>query len=256
MIRILKSDFLRILASHRLSIGIIATSFILLISLFEERIFDVDVLYTFEIIMSGIPAMLILIAGAYGYADSIYLDLKNNYYRCLIMRVGLHRYIFSKVISIFVSSTMILTLGMASFAVIMHIFVPWCDKDSMTYYVASNYSCFKFFLNNHHYLLFFLLSGFRYGLLSGILSVLSAYVSIFAKSRMIVFAFPFIGRYLCDSITLLLTSEYTLSDIFWVQHIGWMSSVFTIIILMGLSASIVLLIGGLMMRKMERDYIG
>ena len=256
MVRMLKSDILRIILSYRLPIGIIATSFILILSLLEGRNINIDVLYAFEIIMYGIPAMLILIAGAYGYADSIYLDIKNNYYRSQLMHVGLHRYIFSKVISVFVSSTMIITLGITLFAVIMHLFVPWCDDESMTYNVASNYSCFKFFLNNHHYILFFLLSGFRYGLLSGILSVLSAYVSLFAKNRMIVFAFPFIGRYLCDLITMFLTSKYTLYDIFWEQHVGWKSPAFTIFILIGLAASIVFLIGGLMMRKIERDYIG
>lgn len=256
MIRMLRSDVLRMISSHRLPKGIIATCIILMVSLLEDRIFDVDVLYTFEVIMCGIPAMLVLIAGAFGYADSIYMDIKNNYYRCQLMRASLHRYIFSKVIAIFVSSTMILTFGITLFAFIMHLFVPWCDEDSMSYYVASNYSCFKCFLTNHHYLLFFFLSGFRYGLLSGILSVLSAYASLFARNRMIVFAFPFIGRYLCDLITMFLTSKYTLYDIFWEQHVGWKSPAFTIFILIGLAASIVFLIGGLMMRKIERDYIG
>lgn len=255
MIRMLRSDILRMAASHRLIIGIICTSIIMLFSLLEDRVFDEDVLSTFEILMYGMPAMLILIAGAYGYADSIYFDIKNNYYRCQLMRVGLHRYIFSKVITIFVSSTMIVTLGMTLFAIIMHTFVPWCDESDMEYYVASNYSCFRALLINHHYILYFLLAGFRYGLLSGILSVLSAYISMFAKSRMIVFAFPFIGRYLCDAISMFLTSKYSLSALFWDQYAGWISPVFTIFLLIGLSAGVALLISGLMMRKVERDYI-
>lgn len=255
MFKIMKSDVYRILSMHRLFYGIIGVIAVLLATFFEEQLYDTDVLYTIEVIMYGMPAMLILMAGAYGYADSLCLDVENKYYRCIINRINLKRYVASKILSIFSSSVIIVTVGILSFVMILRFYIPWCDTESITYIVDVKSACFGNVLKNNLYPLYFLLFGLRYSLLAGILSVLSAYISLYIKNRMVIFILPFIGRYFCDCIVKILSSDYTLGVLFWEPYVLWESTIKTMLILLFISLSITIFLGFLILKKMKKDYL-
>lgn len=252
---IIKSDIHRVLISGKIVIGIIATLIILTFSLFGEQLTGVNVLYVFIFVMDGMPAMLILMAASYGYADSICSDIEHCYLRCLLIRTQLKKYVFAKVLVIFLSSLIITSFGILLFVVVMRFFLPWIGTSDSMYEVFSETGCFCDLLKKGNYVLYFLLCGVKYGLLSGVLSVFAAYISLFVSNRMIVIIFPFIGRYLLDGISMSVTSEYTVSSFFWSANKLFESEAVSLLTAMILVLVLLSFLGFLMTKKIKKDYL-
>lgn len=105
------SDLCRVLESKRIPIAIIMVATILISASFEGISLNEDVLYTFSIVMYGMPAMVILIAGTFAYGDSICSDIEHKYMINMILKSSLREYVLSKIIVIFITAIISISIG-------------------------------------------------------------------------------------------------------------------------------------------------
>lgn len=99
--RTILTDTHRAMCSKKFPLAIGIVILVLSVAAFEGVSMNEDVLYVFSIVMYGMPAMIILIAGAFIYGDSLCLDVEHKYITSAILRSGVRNYVVSKVVTIF-----------------------------------------------------------------------------------------------------------------------------------------------------------
>lgn len=184
----LKVDIIRIITNRAqlyLILGVVLSLFFSLES-FED--IGKSVLYLFDNATSRIGNIIIFIFCTCAYAPSLSEDLETHYLRYTIIRGNLRKYIISKVLVIFVSAVIIMTLGCILFAIIASFFGPWQDTDTAEFII--NYGLYGWAINSGHILVWIALYSFQRGILAGILALSSTYLSLFVPNKMLVITGP------------------------------------------------------------------
>lgn len=177
-------DFLRLFRRKEFYLGIVAAAIVMIATAGGE---NVSLDSTLAVMITTVPQMGFLLsyifcALAYGtlYCD----DLENKYIRYEAIRGNLKKYVCSKTIVIFVSSLCIITMGFFIF-VCYYSFLPPVDETGLSLVMDS----FRL-LKNGHYMTWFLLYGFQWGIWGGCLSVIAAFLSLYISNRLLVLAVP------------------------------------------------------------------
>ena len=157
MKNLMVSDLCRAFESRRILIAIIMVIVILVIASFEGISFSEDVLYTFSIVMYGMPAMIILIAGTFAYGDSICSDIEHKYMNNVILKSSLREYVLSKMLVIFITAIITITIGILCYVGILHFFMPWVQINGNQYEFLMQSGSFRYFLSKKMFILYFLL---------------------------------------------------------------------------------------------------
>lgn len=250
------SDLCRVFESKRILAAIIMVTMILTVASFEGISLNEDVLYTFSIVMYGMPAMVILIAGTFVYGDSICNDIEHKYMINIILKSSHREYVLSKMLVIFITAITTISIGILCYVWILHFFMPWMRINGNQYEFLMQNGSFRYFLGKKMFTFYFLLYGIQYGLLAGNLAVFSAYLSLFITNKMLVLATPFLCYYFIDFVLAdFLNEQITLATVFSasnnLMHDDFKSFVFSV----ALSAIFLTIIGILANKKMKREYL-
>ena len=97
----LRADLRSLLCSVKMILSVALTVVVLLLATLEGIDFHAGVLYVFSLVMYWMPAMVVLICGAYVFADSLCEDAEYNYIRQQIIRGRVGIYVFTRLCSIF-----------------------------------------------------------------------------------------------------------------------------------------------------------
>ena len=122
------------------------------------------------------------------YAASFTDDLEYNYAKYLVIRGSYGKYVFSKMLVIFLSSMLAMGIGITCFSMLCSLGLPWADEGMMEYILM--YGGYRSFLGQGQYLLWFLLYGMQWGIFAGILSMAAAFLSLFWPNKLLVFSAP------------------------------------------------------------------
>ncbi|MCL2747258.1 MAG: hypothetical protein FWE59_01200 [Oscillospiraceae bacterium] len=133
----------------------------------------------------GFIVAYIFCACAYGFCFSE--DLESDYLRYALIRGNLIKYVAAKVAIMLFSSVFVMTIGCLLFALALKICLPWQDPES--YQNVSSSMCI-FLIDYHMVLLWIVLAGFLYGICAGVLTLASAYISLYIRNKMLILAMP------------------------------------------------------------------
>lgn len=253
---LLKSDLCRAIESKRILIAVIMVIMILFGASFEGISFDEDILYMFSIVMYGMPAMIILIAGTFAHGDSICSDMEHKYISNMILKGGLNEYVVTKILSIFITAMISIVLGILCYVGILHIFIPWTQQDGNQYEFLMQSGGFRYFLGKNMFLSYFLLYGIQYGLLAGSLAVFSAYLSLYITNKMLVLATPFLAYYFMDFILAdFFQEQITLATVFSASNNLLKNDLKSFLLAVVISALFLAAVGMLTRRKIKKEYL-
>lgn len=239
---------------HRFTIGVLGVNFSLFYSL--HRMSNISSVYTaYMKALYYIPFALSLLFCAFPFSESFIEDIEHKYIQLLVMRGSLKKYTLSKVVLIYLSAVMIMTLGTVLFSILAHLQAPWELKNEHLYADFLT----KILWKNGFHLLFFASHSFFIGLLAGNLSILAAYVSLFWQEKLLTMTIPFLAYYLA------IYYEYgmfgnivwlNIRQIFNISYDVWNNPVYSALWPIIVSIFIALLIGTGIYRKLRRMYGG
>jgi len=194
-------DLHRALVSKKFVAGILGICLILLYGCREENFESASVLYLFWWSFYGIQYIFTMILCALPYSGSFCEDMEYGYIRQMLIRGKLSRYCISKTIVIGISSVLTMLSGGLLFVGILRIYMPWTDVEGSVYLSAVKNGSFHELLGNNHYFAYFSMFAIQSGLLMVILSLFSAWLSLYIKNRLLTLAVPIIFYYFASQIT-------------------------------------------------------
>ena len=135
----LKMDFYRMLTSKYFGIGILGVVGVYGLSLMQLKRHDVYLLNYYIKFYS--TYMLLLIFGAVAYSNAMMEDLEYKNYYLQIQKGSFRKYIWSKVITAFISAVIVMVLGTSIFCLMAHFKMPLLspDNDMLEYLADGDY---------------------------------------------------------------------------------------------------------------------
>lgn len=135
----LKMDFYRMLTSKYFGIGILGVVGVYGLSLMQLKSQDVYLLNYYIKFYS--TYMLLLIFGAVVYSNAMMEDLEYKNYYLQIQKGSFRKYIWSKVITAFISAVIVMVLGTSIFCLMAHFKMPLLspDNDMLEYLAEGDY---------------------------------------------------------------------------------------------------------------------
>lgn len=135
----LKMDFYRMLTSKYFGIGILGVVGVYGLSLMQLKSQDVYLLNYYIKFYS--TYMLLLIFGAVAYSNAMMEDLEYKNYYLQIQKGSFRKYIWSKVITAFISAVIVMVLGTSIFCLMAHFKMPLLspDNDMLEYLAEGDY---------------------------------------------------------------------------------------------------------------------
>lgn len=135
----LKMDFYRMLTSKYFGIGILGVVGVYGFSLVQLKSQDVYLLNYYIKFYS--TYMLLLIFGAVAYSNAMMEDLEYKNYYLQIQKGSFRKYIWSKVITAFISAVIVMVLGTSIFCLMAHFKMPLLspDNDMLEYLADGDY---------------------------------------------------------------------------------------------------------------------
>ena len=166
--------------------GIVGVTFSYLYSIYKISGISISAYSTYEIAIYFIPFVLSLTFSLLPHAQSLCEDMENQYIKLLIVRVGIKKYIMTRMITIALSAVLTMILGTIIFILIVRMNVPWIE--------AGEGMETDFFLQifQGRYFLYFVVRAFFNGLLAACMAVGAAYASLYWCSRFFVLSLPFL----------------------------------------------------------------
>lgn len=135
----LKMDFYRMLTSKYFGIGILGVVGVYGFLLVQLKSQDVYLLNYYIKFYS--TYMLLLIFGAVAYSNAMMEDLEYKNYYLQIQKGSFRKYIWSKVITAFISAVIVMVLGTSIFCLMAHFKMPLLspDNDMLEYLADGDY---------------------------------------------------------------------------------------------------------------------
>jgi hypothetical protein len=132
-------DFYRMLTSKYFGIGILGVVGVYGLSLMQLKSQDVYLLNYYIKFYS--TYMLLLIFGAVVYSNAMMEDLEYKNYYLQIQKGSFRKYIWSKVITAFISAVIVMVLGTSIFCLMAHFKMPLLspDNDMLEYLAEGDY---------------------------------------------------------------------------------------------------------------------
>lgn len=159
---------------------------------------DISVFDTYMMITYGMPFMLTIVFCAFSYAGSICEDYENKYINFEVIRGHLGAYVLSKVVVIFLSAIIVITIGTIINVLARRCILPWIVNDSAFYEGALKGGGLKCILKKGHYLLYFTLASMQLGIMIGVFSVFSSYISLYISNKLLILSVPIMTYYFTD----------------------------------------------------------
>lgn len=172
----LKMDFYRMLTSKYFGIGILGVVGVYGLSLMQLKSQDVYLLNYYIKFYS--TYMLLLIFGAVAYSNAMMEDLEYKNYYLQIQKGSFRKYIWSKVITAFISAVIVMVLGTSIFCLMAHFKMPLLspDNDMLEYLADGDY--LSQLITPETIFWYLIADAAMTGLMAGIFSVFAMWLSL------------------------------------------------------------------------------
>lgn len=193
MIRMIKTDLWRLLSSAQFYCAIAGVT---LLYLYGGRqagyLSSVYQYYDFSGYFS--TAILVYAFCAVAFSGCFIEDGEHQSWLLMIQRKGLKRYVRSKVLVCFLSGIITMIVGVLLFALIMHTQRPLLEETEALEDLSRS-DTFGVLIRQRTIWLYFICSASVTGMLGGIFSLLSAYLSLYEPHRLFAVSAPVVGFY-------------------------------------------------------------
>ncbi len=179
------TDVKRLWKSYEIYAAILGVAAALAFSVEDFGLKNGNVLFTYFYAtqMSGFKITFVFCT--FAFAASICEDLEYKYVRFQTIRGGLKSYVASRVSVIYLSSVLTMVLGSLLFVLLCRIQGPWENEfDNGVFGVYAQLA------ERGHYVWYCTFCALQLGLLASMLSVLSAFFSLFITNRVLVLILP------------------------------------------------------------------
>lgn len=196
----IKHDIKRIFVSNGFCLSVLFTCFIMLLITLEKGTWNYSIFEIMEDITYRTEFMLILCFIPLPYAMCFIEDFQHKYIYSQLLRSSLFKYIFSKVIFIFISALGVTCAGIMSFVMFLRLTGhKWLDLDVIRLSM-ENGAGFQdlelwFLVEQGNNVIFYLLLSIQFGMLGAMLSLAASLISLFIKNRMMILACPVVVVY-------------------------------------------------------------
>lgn len=178
-------DFRRLFRRKEFYISIIAAAIVMIATAGGKNVSFDSILTVMITTVPKVGFLLSYIFCALAYGTLYCDDLENQYIRYEVVRGNLKKYVCAKTIAIFVSSVCVMVLGFLIFVCYYSFYLIPADELGLSL-VMDSFGL----LENGHYLIWFLLYAFQWGIWGGCLSVIAAFLSLHISNRLLVLAAP------------------------------------------------------------------
>lgn len=151
----------------------------------------------FDVFFTSLPIRISLIICVVPYGISLCSDLEYRYIYPVLVRQSVQRFLFNRFVMVFLTAWFVMVSALMLYVVVLHHWMPWCDLSDTNYInmVAESGGFFDSLMRKSP-LLFFVVYAADFGILPGILAVLSACISIRIPNRLLTLTLPFMAVYL------------------------------------------------------------
>lgn len=209
------SDLRRLFKHYELYASVFAIALVLFFSLEDMGFVNNSVMMTYFASTHLSGCLLTYIFCAFPFAAVFCEDLENQYIRYAVIRKGERSYVISKVVLIYLSSVMVMALGTFLFLLLCRTQVPWADLTVDGYEIQIT-GRLGFLAEEGHYVLYCLAQAVHFGMLAGMLSVVSAFVSLYVTNKMMVWLFPMLLQHVLSVLSG--NTNWSLEGIFYLEH--------------------------------------
>jgi hypothetical protein len=229
-------------------IGIMGVAFAYYLSVYKIYGISSSVYSSYRIAINYIPFVISLTFCAMSSALGFCEDLEYNYILQVIIRGGLKKYVFFRVTAIFMTAIIVMVLGTLLFVIVARIQVPWISTQDMFEddLLAG--------MLTKHYILYYIIRSFYTGMLATCIAVLSAYVSLYWRSRFFALTIPFLVYCIVIYYTNVVFIDIPRADIGQIFDPTlnlWGNIALSLIVPVGIGVFFVVTIGGLMYIKLR-----
>lgn len=253
LFKYVRMDVYRAFFSWRFLIATVFVALSLWFACLDAGFFN-SVMTAYEDIGSGMSLLLVFIFCAYAYSSCFSEDFENSCYRYSVIRGNTWVYVLSKVITICLITTVSMILGTLIFVLSLSCFVPWIPKFQLagsTYDFLTSSGKFPQLLANNHFILYYTCLALCMGLYASMLSLISAWVSLYVSNKMLVLTIPVIVFYIVQLLSITL-GNLVINGIFIFQGYTIRNTTTTFIIIVLTTILVTTLMYFAILHKVER----
>ena len=186
----LKMDLKRCFCSKKLLLGVLGCILIMFFGSMEWMKTALSVFYVYDLLMSGMPFLIVLTFCALPYSGGFCDDLENKYIMQLLIRGNIRKYIASKIVTVVVSSISCYLLAASIYIGILHAKLTWLHSEEM-----QNFDDGNLLVQQGHYLGYLILMSLQFSLVTAVLSLLASYISLYINNRLLTLTVPLMAYY-------------------------------------------------------------
>ena len=170
---------------------------------FFEGYESMNVFEIFYGVIYGLPIQISLILAAIPYTCSLCDDLEYRYIFSILTRETTFTFIIKRFLVIFLTAWMVMICAICLYVMIIHSVMPWYDgviggEYDMLIVEAGGW--YDQIMKKNEFL-FFLVFALQYGMLSGVLALIAANISIVCPNRLLTLSAPFLVIYILNDLS-------------------------------------------------------
>lgn len=194
-VKYLKADLYRMFRAPNFYIAAVSIFVIYLISTLQN-FGGTNVAEMFWVVKFYSLIICIFAGSSFAFANSLLEDEEHRFCYAAVLRGNCKAYVRAKVICCFVGAMLAVMAGTLLYAVLLRTWLPFygLEDDAMTKLIREH-DIFGSCIKDGGFVVYFLASGLVIGLLGGILSLVSMWLSLIAKNKMFAVCFPVIAYY-------------------------------------------------------------
>ena len=194
----IKTDIKRAFFNFRFVVSFILLFLVWEINSKRFTVYD-DALYLFIHIWGRSTTSLLSMAiTSFAYAGSYTEDVEGNILKYIIMRIGIKKYIISKILACFFAAFFVFVIGTSLFLIKTCLRVPLVAIESLTVANFKMESCLGWLLPENTDI-YILIQAFLYGLYCAGMSVIALALSTMVKNSYAIYALPFLINFIAHS---------------------------------------------------------
>ncbi len=255
----LKADMYRLLTSPNLWLSILGIQILLCVIPYSGFQYEVSVFYIVNAAFYGLPSILCYIFCAVPFACSFCEDFEFRYHYLMISRGGFREYVFSKIVTVLISSCLVMLGSTVLYAGMLSRFLPWITTSAGGDLTNVDFIKFGYLLQEGKHFTFYFLCGLEMGLLNGILSLLAAFFSICLPNKLLTLSIPVMGAYFIYTFGLMIGNDNPMMNlycIFGFNYKVFSNDVLSFLYSVGISMVAYAIIGSAIFIKLKRRYYG
>ncbi len=207
--RALTMSFMQVFSSPVFYLSIIGVTLLCFISVWEEiNSVAGDVAYYFDIFI-GLTMFkkLVVLFAAFPYVSSFCSDWKCQFIKPVVIRTGISKYVWSKIITCFVSGLLTVFIGQILFIILLSFKFPLFPNEDLNQVL---FPPFKSLSTSIFPPLYLLAQSFVFSMAAALWTVVGLTFSAFIPIHFAAIVAPVIASYVLEEVTILLPNAFNL----------------------------------------------